>query len=484
MLFSSITFLYYFLPLMMALYFASDFIERLLLGRILRPVQRWTPGKIKNIVLLLGSLIFYAWGEPRYVILMVVSILAGWFFGLLLEKYRGKGAGRLVCVLSVGISLSFLLYFKYGNFFLENLGAVTGQELPLIQAALPVGITFYTFQIISYTLDVYRGERAERSLINLAAYITMFPQLIAGPIVRYARIAGRLEKRGHSWEEASEGIRRFVIGLAKKILLANQLGELCGVFRASSDKSVLFYWLYATALILQIYFDFSGYSDMAIGLGRVLGFHFPENFNYPYISASITEFWRRWHITLGSWFRDYVYIPMGGNRVGKGRWLFNIFVVWMLTGFWHGAAWNFIIWGLYFAVLLMAEKLWLLKYLKKSRVLSRIYVLFLVTVSFVVFNGESMGQALSDIGGLFGAGGIPLVSNEAVYYAKSFAVTLAAAIAGATPAVRRLFERAVKRPAGRKLLNAAEPALLLALSVIMTAYLVDGSFNPFLYFRF
>ena len=413
MLFSSITFLYYFLPLMLAFYFASDFIERLVLGRILHPAQTGTPGKAKNIVLLLGSLIFYAWGEPRYVILMVVSILAGWFFGLLLEKYRGKGAGRLVCVLSVGISLSFLLYFKYGNFFLENLGAVTGQEIALIQAALPIGISFYTFQIISYTLDVYRGERAERNLINLAAYITMFPQLIAGPIVRYAGIAGRMEKRGHSWEEASEGIRRFVIGLAKKILLANQLGELCGVFRASSDKSVLFYWLYATALILQIYFDFSGYSDMAIGLGRVLGFHFPENFNYPYISASITEFWRRWHITLGSWFRDYVYIPMGGNRVGKGRWLFNIFVVWMLTGFWHGAAWNFIIWGLYFAVLLMAEKLWLLKYLKKSRVLSRIYVLFLVTVSFVIFNGENMGQALSDIGGLFGAGGIPLVSNEA-----------------------------------------------------------------------
>ncbi len=484
MLFSSITFLYYFLPLMLAFYFASDFIERLVLGRILRLAQTGTPGKAKNIVLLLGSLIFYAWGEPRYVILMVVSILAGWFFGLLLEKYRGKGVGRLVCVLSVGISLSFLLYFKYGNFFLENLGAVTGQELPLIQAALPIGISFYTFQIISYTLDVYRGERAERNLINLAAYITMFPQLIAGPIVRYAGIAGRMEKRGHSWEEASEGIRRFVIGLAKKILLANQLGELCGVFRDSSDKSVLFYWLYAAALILQIYFDFSGYSDMAIGLGRVLGFHFPENFNYPYISASITEFWRRWHITLGSWFRDYVYIPMGGNRVGKGRWLFNIFVVWMLTGFWHGAAWNFIIWGLYFAVLLMAEKLWLLKYLKRSRVLSRIYVLFLVTVSFVIFNGENMGQALSDIGGLFGAGGIPLVSNEAVYYAKSFAVILAAAITGATPAVRCLFERVVKRPAGRKLLNAAEPALLLVLTVIMTAYLVDGSFNPFLYFRF
>lgn len=484
MLFSSITFLYYFLPLMLAFYFASDFIERLVLGRILRLAQTGTPGKAKNIVLLLGSLIFYAWGEPRYVILMVVSILAGWFFGLLLEKYRGKGAGRLVCVLSVGISLSFLLYFKYGNFFLENLGAVTGQEIALIQAALPIGISFYTFQIISYTLDVYRGERAERNLINLAAYITMFPQLIAGPIVRYAGIAGRMEKRGHSWEEASEGIRRFVIGLAKKILLANQLGELCGVFRASSDKSVLFYWLYATALILQIYFDFSGYSDMAIGLGRVLGFHFPENFNYPYISASITEFWRRWHITLGSWFRDYVYIPMGGNRVGKGRWLFNIFVVWMLTGFWHGAAWNFIIWGLYFAVLLMAEKLWLLKYLKKSRILSRIYVLFLVTVSFVIFNGENMGQALSDIGGLFGAGGIPLVSNEAVYYAKSFAVILAAAMVGATPAVRCLFERAVKRPSGRKLLNAAEPALLLVLTVIMTAYLVDGSFNPFLYFRF
>ena len=484
MLFSSITFLYYFLPPVLALYFAPDLAERFLSGGKLHAARSGRPGMGKNVVLLLGSLIFYAWGEPRYVFLMGVSILSGYFFGLLLEKYRGGKAGRIFCLLSVGISLSFLLYFKYGNFFLENLGALTGHKLSLIQAALPIGISFYTFQIISYTLDVYRGERAEKNPVNLAAYISMFPQLIAGPIVRYAGIAGQMRERRHSWEEASAGVRRFVAGLAKKILLANQLGELCGAFRASAEKAVLFYWLYAIALALQIYFDFSGYSDMAIGLGRVLGFQFLENFNYPYISASITEFWRRWHITLGSWFRDYVYIPMGGNRVGKARWLFNIFVVWMLTGFWHGAAWNFIIWGLYFAVLLMAEKLWLLKYLKKSRVMSRLYVLFLVMVSFVIFNGENMPQAFSDIGGLFGAGGIPLVSAEALYYLRSFGVLLICGVVGATPAAKGLLGRLFQKPAGRKILFVAEPVVLLALMAVMTAYLVDGSFNPFLYFRF
>ena len=333
-------------------------------------------------------------------------------------------------------------------------------------------------------MDVYRGEPAQKNLIHLAAYVAMFPQLIAGPIVRYSDIAQQLEHRSHSTALAAEGVRRFLIGLGKKILIANQLGELCSVFRASDEKSVLFYWLYAVAFALHIYFDFSGYSDMAIGLGKVFGFHFLENFNYPYISASSTEFWRRWHISLGTWFRDYVYIPLGGNRVGRARQLLNILVVWMLTGFWHGAAWNFVVWGLMFAVLLIMEKLWLLKPLSKCRPLAHLYVVFFVVISFVIFNAENMGQALSDIGGLFGAGGIPLVSAEAVYCLRSFALVLILAVLGATPLLRNGLVRLSQYPTAGKVLNALEPFTLFVLLLVMTGYLVDGSFNPFLYFRF
>ncbi len=465
MLFSSLTFLYYFLPLTLVLYFLS-------------------PKRLKNTVLLLTSLVFYGWGEPKYVLLMGLSILLGYGFGLLVEKYRDKKAGGAFCAISVAVSLSFLLCFKYADFFLVNLNKAAGLALPLPGLALPIGISFYTFQIISYTADVYRGEKAQRNPIHLAAYVSMFPQLIAGPIVRYSNIAEQLRAREHSLKEAALGIRRFVIGLGKKILLANQLGELCAVFRASQEKSVLFYWMYAIAFSLHIYFDFSGYSDMAIGLGRVLGFRFLENFNYPYISASVTEFWRRWHISLGSWFRDYVYIPLGGNRKGLGRQLVNILVVWMLTGFWHGAAWNFVLWGLYFAFFLMIEKLWLLKRLERSRYLSHIYTLFLVMISFVIFHGESMGQVVSDLAGLVGAGGIPFVSAEAVYYLRSFGVVLLAGGIGATPFVSALFRKISENPAGGKILNLAEPFALAGVLLIMTAYLVDGSFNPFLYFRF
>lgn len=465
MLFSSITFLYYFLPLTLVLYFLS-------------------PGRLKNAVLLLASLVFYGWGEPKYVLLMVLSILSGYVFGLLVERYRNKRSGRTLCVISVGISLSFLLCFKYLDFFLENLNRAAGLEISLLGLALPIGISFYTFQIISYTVDVYRGERAQRNLIHLAAYVVMFPQLIAGPIVRYSDIAGQLTVREHSFSGAASGIRRFVIGLGKKILIANQLGELCAGFRASEEKSVLFYWLYAVAFSLHIYFDFSGYSDMAIGLGRVFGFRFPENFHYPYISASITEFWRRWHISLGSWFRDYVYIPLGGNRKGQKRQLLNILIVWMLTGFWHGAAWNFILWGLYFAFFLTIEKLWLLKLLKGSLFWPHVYTLFLVMISFVIFNGESMGQVLSDLAGLVGTGGIPLVSAEAVYYLRSFGIVLLTAVAGATPVFRSFMLKISKDPIGGKVLNLAEPFALAGVMLVITAYLVDGSFNPFLYFRF
>ena len=465
MLFSSITFLYYFLPLTVAFYFL-------------------VPRRLKNVVLLFASLVFYGWGEPKYIRLLGLTVVLGYGFGLLVERYRNKRAGRILCITSVVVTLSFLVYFKYADFFLSNIHAVTGWNIALLRLTLPIGISFYTFQIISYTIDVYRGETAQRSLIDLAAYVTMFPQLIAGPIVRYSDIADQLSARQHSWHGAAEGIRRFVIGLAKKILLADQLGELCSVFRASDEKSVLFYWMYACAFTLQIYFDFSGYSDMAIGIGGVFGFRIPENFNYPYISKTITEFWRRWHISLGTWFRDYVYIPLGGNRKGRWRQLFNILVVWLLTGFWHGAAWNFILWGLLFAVLLTVEKLWLLRKLEKSRIVSHIYTLLFVLFGFVIFNAENVGQAVSDLGGMIGVGGLPLISDETLYNLRSFGIVLLAGGIGATPVVRNLAGKVSEHPAGDRILEFVEPVGLAVLMLVMTAYLVDGSFQAFLYFRF
>ena len=465
MLFSSLSFLYYFLPCVLIIYFLA-------------------PKKLKNSVLLLSSLFFYAWGEPKYVLLMLLAILCGYLFALLIERYRGRRLSRLFLILSVSLSAAILGFFKYADFFIQNFNAVTGLSLPLLRIALPIGISFYTFQLISYTVDVYRGVPAQRSFIDLAAYISLFPQLIAGPIVRYSQIAEQLSSRRHSLDKAALGIRRFILGLGKKVLIANAMGQLCQIFSASQDKSVLFFWLYTIANMLHIYFDFSGYSDMAIGLGKLFGFDFPENFNYPYISRSVTEFWRRWHISLGSWFRDYVYIPMGGNRVSRPRWLLNLLTVWLLTGFWHGAAWNFIVWGLFFAVFLILEKLWLLKRLERAPVLGRFYVLFTVMLSFIIFSAENMGQALSSLSSLFGAGGLPLLSAEFLYYLKSYAVLLLIAVVGATPLPRLLLQRLGIRPGGEKLRNLLEvPALLLILA-LSTAYLVDGSFNPFLYFRF
>lgn len=457
MLFSSIPFLYYFLPLALLIYGI-------------------TPKKLKNTAILVISLVFYAWGEPRLVLLMMATVMSGYILALLTERFN-KPKKLFLCI-SVIISLGFLAYYKYADFFIYNFNAVTGLSIPLLQISLPIGISFYTFQVLSYNIDVYRGDvPAQKNPIDLAAYIAFFPQLIAGPIVRYSDIALQLKDRKHSFDKCAFGIRRFVIGLSKKILVANALGELCDIFRASGEKSVLFYWMYAIAFSLHIYFDFSGYSDMAIGLGKLFGFDFIENFNYPYISKSATEFWRRWHISLGSWFRDYVYIPLGGSRVGKVRLFFNIFVVWMLTGFWHGAAWNFIVWGLYFAVLLIIEKMFLLKYLEKSKVWSRFYILFLVMISFIIFNAADMKEAVQYIGGLFGAGGIPAVTTETMYYLKSYAVIIIIAIIGATPVVRNLANKI-------KIVTFAEPVLLVIGLLVCTAYLVDGSFNPFLYFRF
>ena len=466
MLFSSIPFLYYFLPVVLILYFIA-------------------PKKLKNSVLLLTSLVFYGWGEPKYVVLMIASILIGYVSGLLIEAFSQKKLSKLFLWLSVSINLGFLAYFKYADFFIENFNVATGLSVPLLRNALPIGISFYTFQILSYTVDVYRKDvPAQKNLINLAAYVTMFPQLIAGPIVRYSHIAKELENRNINVENFAKGMRRFILGLGKKILIANTLGELCDIFKQSDDKSVLFYWLYAVAFMLHVYFDFSGYSDMAIGLGKIFGFNFWENFNYPFISKSATEFWRRWHMSLGTWFRDYVYIPMGGNRVSKPRWFFNIFVVWFLTGFWHGAAWTFIVWGLYFAIFLISEKLLYLKYLEKSKVLSRVYLLVVVGISFVIFNATDMKEAVSYIGGMFGVGGVPLVSTEFFYYLKSFGVTLCIGLIGCTPIVKKTVEKIKEKSIGGKIIAVIEPIALIALLIVMTAYLVDGSFNPFLYFRF
>ena len=466
MVFSGIPFLYYFLPATVLLYLAA-------------------PRKLKNAVLLLASLVFYAWGEQRLVLLFAATILLGWLLGLLIERFRGKVWSRVFLWLSVLTTLGLLGYFKYADFFIGSLNSAFGLSLPLLRVALPIGISFYTFQLLSYTVDVYRGDvAAQRNLIDFAAYVAMFPQLIAGPIVRYSDIAGQLTQRTHSLDKIASGIRRFVMGLAKKVLIANVLGQLCTQFRQTAQPSVLFHWLYAVAFMLQIYFDFSGYSDMAIGLGRLFGFDFPENFNYPYISKSITEFWRRWHMTLGSWFRDYVYIPLGGNRRGIGRQLFNILVVWMLTGLWHGAAWNFVLWGVFYALLLTAEKLGLKKALDKHGALGHVYVLLAVLLGFVLFNADSLGQAAQDIAGMFAFGKLPLFSAEAVYYLRSYGVVLLLAVIGATPLPKRVIAALSENRKLTRSWNVLEPLLLTGLLLVVTAYLVDGSFNPFLYFRF
>ncbi len=467
MLFSGIPFLFYFLPCVLILYLIA-------------------PSKLKNTVLLFSSLFFYGWGEPRYLIWMLLAIIIGYVFGLLIEHFGSRTKiSRLLPVLSVSGSLAMLGYFKYADFFISNFNSLTGLSIPLLRVTLPIGISFYTFQILSYTVDVYRGDTAaQKNPIDLAAYIALFPQLIAGPIVRYSDIASQLKCRTHSFDTAALGIRRFAVGLGKKILIANLLGELCTIFRSSDEKSVCFFWLYAVAYSLHIYFDFSGYSDMAIGLGKLFGFSFLENFNYPFISASITEFWRRWHISLGSWFRDYVYIPLGGNRVGVLRHLFNIFVVWMLTGFWHGASWSFIIWGLYFAVLLIIEKLWLLKHLKKSHILKYVYVTVFILISFVIFDSVSMGQSFSYVKAMFGLGGYPVLSEELLYYLRSYAVLLVIALLGATPLPKKIWERISSTRIGANIMIFAEPVMIIALLTVCIAYLVDGSYNPFLYFRF
>ncbi|MBR5267716.1 MAG: MBOAT family protein [Lachnospiraceae bacterium] len=402
---------------------------------------------------------------------MVIMLAAGYIWGRLIGKYREQNIGKWVLGAALGMNVLTLVHFKFADVF-------------------PIGISFYTFQIMSYLVDVYRGEvPAQKNPVDFAAYASMFPQLVAGPIVRYADVAKQLEARVHSLDYVAVGIRTFILGLAKKVLIANTLGELCDIFRASNDKAVLFYWIYAAAFTLHIYFDFSGYSDMAVGLGKLFGFDFMDNFNYPYISKSITEFWRRWHISLSSWFRDYVYIPLGGNRVSKTRWFMNIFVVWFLTGFWHGAAWNFIAWGLGFAVILVIEKMWLLKKLEQvtglpAQIFRHVYVMVIVMISFVLFNATDIAEAGTYISSMFGMDNIALTSAETMYYLRSYLVVFVIAVIGATPIPKKFVYRMQETNGGKALAGMAEPAVLVILLMVVTAYLVDGSFNPFLYFRF
>ena len=457
MLFSGIPFLFYFLPAVIILYYLL-------------------PDRFKNGLLLAVSLVFYAWGEPKYVVLMIFSILAYFLYGLAIEKSSHKKLWLTASILTGALLLGI---FKYCDFFIDSFNGIFGTSLPLLRLALPIGISFYTFQCMSYTIDVYRGDtRAQRDLVSFGAYVALFPQLIAGPIVRYVDVEKELRRRSHSFDNFLQGLPRFLIGLGKKVILANNLGLLTELYRQSTDKSVLFAWLYAIAFTLHIYFDFSGYSDMAIGLGRIFGFRFPENFDYPYISRSVTEFWRRWHKTLGGWFRDYVYIPLGGNRVSKARWVVNILAVWMLTGLWHGAAWNFVVWGLFFALLLITEK-WVPSMQKLPGWVRHGYVLLAVIFSFVIFNAGSMAQAGYDLAAMFGIGGLPLSSQAAYYYLRSYGPVLLLSMVGATPLPKLLL-----RQIPGKITAVLQPVALGLLVLICTAYLVDGSFNPFLYFRF
>lgn len=466
MVFSSTIFLCVYLPLVLLGYYIC-------------------PKKGRNLFLLIASLVFYAWGEPKYVFLMIFSILVNYIFGRLMDKNRGRQKRmKLLLVLSVVIDLGLLSVFKYTDFIITNVNAIFGSSFDLLKIALPIGISFYTFQAMSYTIDVYRNDvRVQKNLIDFGMYITMFPQLIAGPIVRYADVQDQLAERSVTTADFSEGVMRFVVGLGKKVLLANQMGAVWSeIYALGGDVSALMAWTGAIAYTFQIYFDFSGYSDMAIGLGRMFGFKFPENFRYPYQSVSITDFWRRWHITLSTWFKEYLYIPLGGNRRGLARQALNLLIVWSLTGFWHGAGWNFVMWGLYYFVILFIEKLFLLKALDKLPKLFRhVYALLLIVIGWVIFASDDVSVLLPYLGSMFGANGA--VGGMDVYTLFTKAVLIVICCVASTELPKRLFLSATgaMNEKAAFTIKSVMTIALLALSMIL---LIGDSYNPFLYFRF
>ena len=465
MVFSSILFMFIYLPVVLFLYYIS-------------PV-RW-----RNPILFVANLVFYGWGEPVFIVLMLFSITINYINGLLIGRWRltQQKKAKTVLVINVVINLALLGFFKYYDLIAETLSLLPFIDIKPLGIALPIGISFYTFQTMSYPIDVYRGDAdVQRNYVSFGTFVALFPQLIAGPIVRYKDVADQLGFRASSIDQFSSGVERFMVGVAKKVLIANSLGKLWDYYAAIPDGglTVLGSWLGIIAFTLQIYFDFSGYSDMAIGLGRMIGFEFKENFNYPYISRSVTEFWRRWHMSLGTWFRDYVYIPLGGNRSGRARQLLNILIVWALTGIWHGANWTFLLWGLYYAVFLMIEKVFLLKRLEKLPVLGHIYTIIIVMFGWVMFQLDSLAAIGNYTSAMLGFGASGLAESTDLYYLGSYAVTFVIAIVASTPLGSRLF---AKLPG--KVRRFAAPALIVLALVLCTAYLVDATYNPFIYFNF
>ena len=467
MVFSSIVFLYLYLPITLIVYFM-------------------TPARLRNVWLFIVNLIFYGWGEPVYIILMLLSILLNYGAGIIVGKYRVEKnrTAQRVLVLNVVLNIALLVFFKYFDFLIESLSILPFcSKLKPLGISLPIGISFYTFQAMSYPIDVYRGEtNYQKSFLKFGTYVALFPQLIAGPIVRYTDIAQSLEERHIDITRVAKGIRRFIIGLGKKVLLANNIGQLWDVYNSMSldQLTVAGAWLGAVAFTFQIYFDFSGYSDMAIGLGEMLGFTFLENFNYPYISKSITEFWRRWHISLSSWFKDYVYIPLGGNRKGLKRQIVNILIVWSITGLWHGASWNFLLWGFYYGILLMVEKLFLYEKLKKVPAwMGHVYAMLLVVIGWMVFAIEDIHKLMGYLGIMFGAGGAKILSPQVIYYLQNYSVVLIVLFLASLPTGKKIYGK-IKEPVK----NIFEPFAIALVLIVCTAYLVDSTYNPFLYFRF
>ena len=442
------------------------------------------PLKWRNLWLFIVNLVFYAWGEPFYVLLMLFSICINYVSGFLVDKYRldNQAKAKKVLAVNVVINLALLGFFKYYDLFASTLSLIPGINIPTLGLTLPIGISFYTFQTMSYPIDIYRGDaKLQRNFISFGTFVALFPQLIAGPIVRYKDIADQLNFRANSIDQFASGVRRFCVGLAKKVLIANNIGMLWDAYSAlpSGEMTVVGVWMGIVAFSLQLYFDFSAYSDMAIGLGRMIGFEFLENFNYPYISKSVTEFWRRWHISLGTWFRDYVYIPLGGNRCSKARQFFNIFVVWALTGFWHGANWTFLCWGIYYAVFLMIEKAFLLKKLEKVPLIGHIYTIIVAVCGWVLFDLPSLSAAGSYYASMFGFANGGFISATDLFYLKNFGIILIITVIAALPLGKNLYHKLPD-----KVKSIVTPILIVLSLVISTAYLVDASYNPFLYFRF
>ncbi len=459
MVFSSIEFLYYFLPVVLLFYFALPF-------------------KFKNLVLFIASVFFYFYGEPRFVIILLFSCFFNYHYSHFLYKSKHK---KLMLIINLVINFSFLFYFKYCNFFLDNINVLLNTSFHIPNIIMPIGISFFTFQSTSYVIDVYFGKvKPAKSFLIFASYLSLFPQLIAGPIVRYETVEAELYERKHSFELFYKGMKRLIVGLGKKVLLANILGEFSSALAGLASKTVLSFWLKAFSDSMQLYFDFSGYSDMAIGLGLMFGFHFLENFNYPYIADSITNFWHRWHISLSTWFKDYVYIPLGGNRVGEVRRYVNIFIVWMLTGFWHGAHWNFILWGVYYAIFLIIEKKFLLSFLKKHKIFSHVYTVIVVVLGFVIFNETDLSVLVSTFKSLLFLNQLPLTNLSTMYYFNNYMGVFVISMILCTPVIRYINN---KFKINEKL-KIFEGIVYLALFVVITAYIVDASFNPFLYFRF